>query len=79
MAKSEQTTTIEISIANRDKLYSIAEDLAKIVNKKKISLDEAFSVILKISGTGLDMALQDYILDEFKEPFGHSTQKRRKP
>jgi 2-hydroxy-3-keto-5-methylthiopentenyl-1-phosphate phosphatase len=57
-----ETTTIEITITNRDKLHSIADSLQKILRKRHVSLDEALAVLLTVKS--LDVVLQDMILGE---------------
>jgi hypothetical protein len=61
MAKTEQTTTIEISTPNSERLHSLAEKLQKILRKKKVSLDQAISVLLTTKS--VEETISDMILE----------------
>lgn len=60
--KPEDTTTIEISIANAKRLHSIADSLQTILRKRKVSLDQVINVLL--TAKSLDVILQDMILED---------------
>jgi len=62
MAKTDNSTTIEISIETRDKLHTIQEALKKILRKKQVGADDALRVLLAVKP--LDLVLQDMILED---------------
>jgi hypothetical protein len=56
-AKTTGTTTIEVSITTYNKIHSVAEKIAQIVHKKKISIDQTLKIMFATQPL-------DYILTE---------------
>ena len=59
-AQITPTTTIEISIATRDKLYSLGQEIAKIARKRSLSFDQTINILL--SAKTLDQQISELIL-----------------
>jgi hypothetical protein len=58
----ENTTTIEVSIRNANKIHSIATQLEKILHKRHVTPNQVLSVLLEIKP--LDIVLQDMMLED---------------
>lgn len=56
------TTTVQISIENSNKLYNICKNLEQILNKRKVSIDQALSVILSVKH--VEEAIADMVLSD---------------
>jgi len=62
--KKSKTTTIEVSIEVYDKIHNIAEQIAQIVHKKSVSLNQALKIMFATQP--LDQILQELTNDEMK-------------
>jgi len=62
--KKSKTTTIEVSIEVYDKIHNIADQIAQIVHKKSLSLNQALKIMLATQP--LDQILQEIMQDEEK-------------
>lgn len=62
----QKTTTIEISIATKDKIHSIRTQIEKIVNphghKKKLSYDDILNIVFSLRS--IDEQLSELILKQ---------------
>lgn len=56
------TTTIEISIVNAEKLHSCQESLQKFLHKRKVSADQVLSIFFLTKP--LDLILTEWYLEE---------------
>jgi hypothetical protein len=62
--KKSKTTTIEVSIEVYDKIHNVADQIARIVHKKSISLNQALKIMFATQP--LDQILQELMQDELK-------------
>jgi predicted CopG family antitoxin len=66
MAKTTETTTIEIDTEAYEKLHSVQESLQKILHKRKVSFSQAVKVLFLC--TRLDDTLIDWQLEGAATP-----------